>query len=157
MKSTVFFTVISSAAESRSDDTLLTGGFNRRNTEQRTQRHSRVATTLEDGNVPSLRDCAEHSSCSPRRRLKSTVNKVSSLRDCFADIFVHSPAANKQITPNLFIRQRRTYILPPSLFIRQRRTSNLLQVCSFASGEHANSLRLCSLFIKKQTNQHEKI
>ena len=160
MKSTVFFTAVPSAAKSRSDDTLLTGGFNCRTTRQRTQRQSRAATTLEDGNVPSLRDWAEYTSCSPRRRLKSTVNRVSSLRDCSSLVangqvhsefirsdhrngqihskFIHSDHRNGQTTPSLFIPTIGTDKFTPSLFVPTIGTGKLPQVCSFRLSERAN-------------------
>ena len=78
-----------SATESRRDDILLTVDFNLRPGYASCALQSPAGTILLPlhwgrvgvGLVPSLRDFAVYSSCWLFRRLKSTVNKVLSLRD----------------------------------------------------------------------------
>ena len=74
--------------KSRSDDTLLTASFNLRNRKHQPRRdgnrrlkNRRLKSTV--NKVPSLRDLFGYS-CN--RRLKSTVNKVPSLRDLFGQV-----------------------------------------------------------------------
>gem|GEM_PF-4366098 len=69
------------AEQSRRDSTLLTVGFNLRNKTTHTTKSHRDDTSHRK--VSSLRDLSERLPC---RRLKPTVNKVLSLRDCFVPL-----------------------------------------------------------------------
>ena len=71
-------------SKSRSDDMLLTGGFNLRNRQNAMPSKSCKDDTLlirkVNYKVPSLRDCQSVKPCLIRR-INSTVNKMPSLRD----------------------------------------------------------------------------
>ena len=70
-------------SKSRSDDTLLTvDAIYGQNGQYRLQPKSRRGRYFTVPVVSSLRDFAACVPCQPLRRLKSTVNKVPSLRDC---------------------------------------------------------------------------
>ena len=66
---------------SRRDNTLLTVDFNLRTKNTPRSLQSPAGTTQWEDKVSSLRDCWVSVSCWLLRRLKSTVNKVLSLRD----------------------------------------------------------------------------
>ena len=83
MKSNLLLNMV--AGKSRRDDTLLTVDFNLRNTNDVRAQESPEGTTL--GSYIMYRPCGTFSMCPafPVRRLKPTVNQVSSLRDFVAD------------------------------------------------------------------------
>ena len=68
--------------KSRSDGTLLTVDDNLRTGNASCYQQSPAGTAQWEYNVSSLRDLAQCAPCFSFRRLKSTVNRVSSLRDC---------------------------------------------------------------------------
>ena len=92
-----------SATESRRDGILLTVDFNLRNVKalHATSLQSPAGTILYLPIVPSLRDFAAYSSCWLFRRLKSTVNKVPSLRN-FNSLFWINPVRLKTMICFLF-------------------------------------------------------
>ena len=83
MKSEIFSQIY--IKQSRRDDTLLTVDFNLRTEKSLHSPQSPAGTILlRNKEVSSLRDLGDALFCA-FRRLKSTVNKVSSLRDCFTE------------------------------------------------------------------------
>ena len=93
------------AAQSRRDKTLLTGGFNRRITSNVCAMESPAGTTLKIS--AKYRPCGTGSQFTTFtiRRLKSTVNKVMSLRDLAERlVFVHVRRLKSTVNKALSLR-----------------------------------------------------